>query len=403
MLHGVGRPFPLEGTDQPGEPRLHVGIEAERLAYLAGCRAAAVGDDVGAHRSTELAVALVDILDGTLAIVSGRQVEIDVGPLAAHLGEEALEEQFHADWIDSRNTERVADGGVGGRAAPLNQDAVLAAELHNVPHDEEVAGESELGDERKFGIDLFVGSGSQLRAGLGTVAPGHALVGALAEEAVHALAFRNGITGELVAHVLHQESQPVGELTGVGDRFGHIAEDGAHRLSRTEVPFAVLQQQETGFVERAAVPDAGEHVEDLALELGRHADAVGREQWKVELAGERNRSLVAGLLFADAMPLQLDVDVLRAEGPDQTRECLPTFVHAAALESRGERTFVAAGHTNETFRVLFDLAEGSDAVALTQLGQLVPGDEHGEIAVAALRLAKKREAHRAAWNGVGLP
>ncbi len=56
------------------------------------------------------------------------------------------------------------------------------------------------------------------------------------------------------------------------------------------------------------MPDAGEHIEDLALELDRHADAVGGEQRQVELAGKRDGGLVARLLFADAVPLQLDVD-----------------------------------------------------------------------------------------------
>ena len=86
-----------------------------------------------------------------------RQVEVDVGPLAALLGEEALEEQLHADRVDGRDAERVADGAVGGRAAALAEDAALAAEADDVPDDQEVAGEVELLDEGELVLELARG------------------------------------------------------------------------------------------------------------------------------------------------------------------------------------------------------------------------------------------------------
>lgn len=41
------------------------------------------------------------------------------------------------------------------------------------------------------------------------------------------------------------------------------------------MPFAVLLQKQTGVIERAAVADGGEHIEDLAFELRRHVHAIG--------------------------------------------------------------------------------------------------------------------------------
>ena len=100
------------------------------------------------------AVALVDVLDDALAPVAARQVEVDVGPLAALLGEEALEEQLHAHGVDGGDAEAVADRAVGGGAAALHQDALAPAEVHDVPDDQEVAGELELADERQLALDL---------------------------------------------------------------------------------------------------------------------------------------------------------------------------------------------------------------------------------------------------------
>ena len=129
-------------------------VEAEHLAHFARRAPAAIGDDVGRHRRAVLAVLLVDVLDDALAPIAARQIEIDVGPLAALFGQEALEQQLHADRIDGRDAEAVADGAVGRRAAALHEDVVLAAEVDDVPDDEEVAGEIELLDEIQLALDL---------------------------------------------------------------------------------------------------------------------------------------------------------------------------------------------------------------------------------------------------------
>ena len=128
--------------------------QAEHLADLAHRRARAIGDAVGGHGAAALAVLLVDVLDDLFAPVARRQIEVDVGPLAALLRQEALEEQLHADRIDGGDAERVADGRVGRRAAPLHQDAAATAVVDDVPDDEEVAGQLELGDELQLALDL---------------------------------------------------------------------------------------------------------------------------------------------------------------------------------------------------------------------------------------------------------
>ena len=128
--------------------------EAEGLGDLARGGAVAVGDDVRGHGRAVCAVGLVDVLDDALALVAGGEVEVDVGPLAALLGEKALEQQIHLHRIDGGDAEGVADRGVGGRAAPLHEDLLAAAELDDVPDDEEVAGQVELLDHGQLFLDL---------------------------------------------------------------------------------------------------------------------------------------------------------------------------------------------------------------------------------------------------------
>ena len=83
-------------------------------------------------------------------------VQVDVGGAVPAGGQEALEEQAVPDRVHVRDPERVAHGGVGRRAAALTQDAVVLAELHDVVHDQEVAGEAEVHDDLEFALDLGV-------------------------------------------------------------------------------------------------------------------------------------------------------------------------------------------------------------------------------------------------------
>ena len=126
---------------EAGEAIERFRIERERLADFARGRASAIGDDVRGHGRAQFSVALVDVLNGALALVAAGQIEIDVRPFAALFGKKSLEEQIHSHRIDGGDAERVADGAVGRRAAPLHQNILLAAEANDVPDDQEVAGE----------------------------------------------------------------------------------------------------------------------------------------------------------------------------------------------------------------------------------------------------------------------
>ncbi len=184
-------------------------IEAERLPHFARRAPAAIGDHVGRHAGAVLAVALVDVLNDALAAIAAGQIEIDVRPLAAFFREKPLEEQVHADRIDRRDAEAVADGAVGRRPAPLHQDVLLAAVIHDIPDDEEVAGELELLDEIELARDL--------RARLvviRAVALARADVGDLAEKGHLGFARRHRVAREAIPEIVHRELEPLGERFG---------------------------------------------------------------------------------------------------------------------------------------------------------------------------------------------
>src|SRR5205823_6051926 len=91
----------------------------------------------------------------TFSPITAWKIEIDIGPAFPALVKKALENQIAAHRIDRCDPKAITNGAVGGAAAALHHDVVLATEIHDVPDNQKIAGEAELGDERKFFFQLL--------------------------------------------------------------------------------------------------------------------------------------------------------------------------------------------------------------------------------------------------------
>ena len=92
------------------------------------------------------AIALINVLHHLLAPLM-LEIDIDIGRLAALLGDEAREEQAVLHRIDGGDAEHIADGGVRRRAAPLAQDPAPLRKGDDVMNSEEIGGVTRLGDD----------------------------------------------------------------------------------------------------------------------------------------------------------------------------------------------------------------------------------------------------------------
>ena len=137
----------VHAGDELREPADRLGILSENFAHLPDRHLDPVGDHVRGHRRSGEAVFPEDVLDHFLALIAGGQVDVDVRPLAAFLGEKTFEEEVHADGVDSGDAERITNGAVGCRAASLAEDAVGTGKGRDVFDDQEIAGEIELLDD----------------------------------------------------------------------------------------------------------------------------------------------------------------------------------------------------------------------------------------------------------------
>ena len=160
-----------------GQPRQVVLVKAQHLADIARGGAAAIGNHIGGHGGAQLAIALIDILNGLFALVAAGQIEIDIRPFAALLRKKALEQQIHRHRIHRGDSQRIAHRAVGRRAAALHQNALLAAELHDVPDDQEIARQLELFNQRQLALNLL----ARLVA-IGPITIARAFIGTLAQE-----------------------------------------------------------------------------------------------------------------------------------------------------------------------------------------------------------------------------
>ena len=81
------------------------------------------------------------------------EIDIDVGRLVARGADEALEQHVDARRIDRGDAEAIADDRIGGRAAPLAQDAAPPRKPHDVVDGQEIAGVVEPLDQLQLVLD----------------------------------------------------------------------------------------------------------------------------------------------------------------------------------------------------------------------------------------------------------
>ena len=353
-----------------------LGRIAEGLAHLARRGAVAIRDDVGRHSRAVRAVLLIDVLDDALALVSRRQVQVDVGPFAALLGEEPFEEQLHLHRIDRRDRQGVAHGAVGGRSPALDQDPVLEAEAHDVVDDQKVAGEIELLDHRELLLDLRLRLRRQrAKAGAGAV-PGD-----LAQVRGGRLPGRKRVSGKPVPEIREREVEPLRELHGGGKRFGQIGEELHHGGGAPEVALALRGQEAPRRIERRVPADARQDVVELLVLRAGVAHAIRREQRQPQPPRQIDERLVAVLLLAQVVPFELDVQSAREEAGQGLQE-RPRGVEPSLCQSPRDRPLLASGQAIQPIGVRGDLLEGDKRLTLGAT-QGSSGQETAEVLVAS--------------------
>jgi hypothetical protein len=149
-------PAPGIAVDSLREPVGGRGGEGERAHRVADRGARAVFNRDAHHRGVRATVPRVDVLQYPLAVVAGGEVDVDVRRLGPLHRDEALEEEVMRHGIHRGDAERVTDERVCRGAAPLAQHSRLPREAAQIPDDQEVVGDPELGDGAELVLELLL-------------------------------------------------------------------------------------------------------------------------------------------------------------------------------------------------------------------------------------------------------
>ncbi len=155
-----------------GQGAHHIVRQAEHLADLADRPARAVMDHRGRDAGMLAAIFPIDILDNLLAPLM-LEIHVDIGRLVSLGRDETLEQEIEARRIDLGDPQTKADGGIGGRAAALTQDACAAGEADDVVDGQEIGRVAELLDQSELVAQRRLDLGRDaIRIAAGSALPG---------------------------------------------------------------------------------------------------------------------------------------------------------------------------------------------------------------------------------------
>ena len=253
LLEAVGEAAP----DRAGQRARHVRGQPQRLADLAHRRSWPVMDHRRRDRRAFAAIAAIDILHHLLAPFM-LEIDIDIGRLVAFGGDEAREQQVVLQRIDRGDAEQPAHRRIRRRSAPLAQDrrVLVARELHDVVHGQEIIGVVAVADQRQFLRQQFVQ--------LGWNAVGKARTRRRQREMlqpvlrVPSLGYR--LVRIFIFQVVEREVDPGEQPLALGHRLGPIAEQPGHLARILQMPLAIRGESQPRPLDGDAVADAGDDV-----------------------------------------------------------------------------------------------------------------------------------------------
>ena len=238
-------------------------------------------------------------------------------------------------------------------------------EAHDVPDDQEIAGQLELFDQRQLALDL-----PPRALVIRLVAAARAFVHARAQKAGHGFALGHGIARKFVAQTVEREFQARGDFECSVERLGQVGEQARHFRRSFDVAFGIAFEQAAGGGERHMVADAGEHVQQLALGGRRVSGAVGGYQRDAQTPRAFDDVLVGRLLFPPVVALNLGI-------------------HVGAAEDIEQPLLGMAGEADQAAREFGQLVEGGRSFALFS-AQLHAGDQPAEVLIAFARGRQQR-------------
>ena len=269
------------------------------------------------------------------------EIDVDIGRLVALLRDEAFEQKAAADRIDLGDVKAIADGRIGGRAAPLRENALVARMAHDVVDGEEIGGVIERRDDLEFMCDR----GGGLRWNAAGPTDFRAFGDVMRQRLLLACETLAQFGGVIVGELIEREIDALDQADRFGDGLRRRCEQSRHFLRALQMAFGVAAEQAAGIVECAALADAGYDIGDRAPLGGVHDNVVDGDERQAGLARKRQA-------------LREIAPHMRAVACDEREPQTPPRRVAQSLRRR-------AGHRyqQQAVRILQEVVEAQQALA----------------------------------------
>ncbi len=298
-------PSRIAGIDVLGQP-VDLGLaEPKGLGDVAENRTCPVGDDIGDHGGALSSVAPVAVLDDLFTAV-GFEIEVDVGGPTSILGEKAFEGKPEPDRVDLGQPDAPTYRRITTRTADLTVDIATAGELNEIPHHEEVAGESELLDHRQFmfepglgvRVDPPVPAGVHLPCAFKREMP----------EVLHlgAEMTRHGKVGQLGCDEFQVEGQSLPEFRGSLDGPRVSGETSVHLFRSFEIALVGGRPESILEIECSPTCDRRHHFGEMRLGRVVVVDVVGGHGGDLKPGRHLGEHIVAKIIFGHSVMPQFD-------------------------------------------------------------------------------------------------
>ena len=275
--------------------------QAERASRIAQCGLRSIRDQRRGDRRAMASILPVDVLHHDFAPLM-LEVDVDVGGLVPLFRHEALEQKARTRRIDLGDAQAIADGGVGGRAAPLAEDALRACIDDDVVHSEKKRFGAHVGDERELVLDrLFHAIGHAIRIARVGIACSGAFVRHPSQIADRCFAGGHDLFRIFVAKFIEAERAARSDVERLGHQ-GRRIKIG-EPSDAAQMRLAVRQHGAARFGKRDAQPDRGQHVVQGFSRSLMKQDAAGGDAWHVHGQAERFAMIEQCLIVGAAQEL----------------------------------------------------------------------------------------------------
>ena len=367
----LGRHFQrlLQGNMQGGGHQLghHIGFgigEIQRTAHIpdgaTGCHGAKGGD----LRHMVGTVFAHHILNH-LAPAFLAEVGIEVGHADAFRVQKPLEDQRILHGIHFCDMHAVGHDGCCTRAtARTDRDPLFLGIADEIPYDEVVVYITHPADD----TDLVFQPLHIAFRRVGVPLP-EAVITQLAEVFLIGVALRHRERGQMVLIEHKFQIAHIGNLLGVGESLVAVGEQLAQLFLALEVKFLCLEFHAVFFVHGLAGLDAQQHILHVGIFLAQIVGVIGDHQGQARFPCHAHHALVHRHLLLDAMILQFQIEMLRAEDPCHAQSIglgsLIIFSHQVLGHAAGQ----AGRGGNQTLMVLFQQLQIHSGLAVKTIGK----------------------------------